>query len=67
MTPVVGPEEDLVPFREAKDEIVNSFESQYLERLLEKNEGNISAAAREAEVDRRHLYRLLKKHDLMDD
>lgn len=67
MTPLVKEDDDLVPFREAKENIVDSFEHQYLERLLEKNDGNISAAAREAEVDRRHLYRLLKKHDLMDD
>ncbi len=66
MTAVVGADDNLIPFREAKESIVDSFEHQYLGRLLEKNGGNISAAAREAEVDRRHLYRLLKKHDLMD-
>jgi transcriptional regulator with GAF, ATPase, and Fis domain len=66
MTPILDGEGTMVAFREAKDTIVADFEKQYLERLVDKNEGNISAAAREAEVDRRHLYRLLKKHDLMD-
>ncbi len=57
----------VVPFRDAKDDLVSEFEKLYLERLLEKNNQNISKSAREAEVDRRHLYRLLKKHDLMQD
>jgi transcriptional regulator with GAF, ATPase, and Fis domain len=55
----------VVPLREAKDQLVSDFERQYLERLLEKHNQNISAAAREAKVDRRHFYRLLKKYDLM--
>lgn len=55
-----------IPFRDAKDALIADFEKTYLTRLIERNEGNISQAAREAEVDRRHLYRLLKKHDLMD-
>ena len=66
MTALFKDDDDLIPFRDAKEDIVDSFERQYLERLLEKNKNNISAAAREAEVDRRHLYRLLKKHNLMD-
>ena len=32
--------------------------------LLDRNGGNVSAAAREAGYDRRHLHRLLKKHGL---
>lgn len=55
-----------IPFRDAKDALIADFEKTYLTRLLIRNENNISQAAREAEVDRRHLYRLLKKHDLMD-
>ena len=63
--PIVGPDGDSVPLREAKDQLVSDFERQYLEHLLEKHQQNISAAAREAQVDRRHFYRLLKKYDLM--
>lgn len=66
MTPLFDADGDLVSFRDAKEAIIDDFERQYLERLLEKNSGNISAAAREASVDRRHLYRLLKKHNLME-
>ncbi len=56
-----------VPFRDAKDALVSAFEEKYLRDLLEHTKENISAAAREADIDRRHLYRLLKKHGLMDD
>jgi transcriptional regulator of acetoin/glycerol metabolism len=39
-------------------------EKDALVELLDKNGGNVSAAAREAGIDRRHLHRLLKKHGL---
>jgi transcriptional regulator with GAF, ATPase, and Fis domain len=63
--PLVAASGDSVPLREAKDQLVSDFERQYLEQLLEKHAQNVSAAAREAKVDRRHFYRLLKKYDLM--
>ncbi len=33
----------------------------YLRSLVERNEGNVAAAAREAQMDRTYLTRLLKK------
>jgi DNA-binding NtrC family response regulator len=39
-------------------------EKDALVELLDRNGGNVSAAAREAGIDRRHLHRLLKKHGL---
>jgi transcriptional regulator of acetoin/glycerol metabolism len=39
-------------------------ERDTLVELLQRHGGNVSAAARAAEVDRRHLHRLLKKHGL---
>jgi DNA-binding NtrC family response regulator len=56
-----------VPFRDAKEALVDAFEERYLTELLEFTEENISQAAREADIDRRHLYRLLKKHGIMQD
>jgi DNA-binding NtrC family response regulator len=52
------------PFKDAKDEIIDAFERQYLTLLLSHSKNNISLAARTAGVDRRHFYRLLKKHGL---
>jgi transcriptional regulator with GAF, ATPase, and Fis domain len=53
-----------LPFKEAKQQFVDGFEREYLERLLEENDWNISQAAREAEIDRKYLGKLLRKHDL---
>ena len=51
-------------FHDAKEEMLTRFEKEYLQDLLRRFGSNISRTAREAGVDRRHFYRLLKKHDL---
>jgi transcriptional regulator with GAF, ATPase, and Fis domain len=48
-----------LPFHEAKDAWVERFERAYLTALLERCEGNVSKAAREAGVDRRHVQRMM--------
>lgn len=53
-----------LPFSEAKQRVIESFERRYLLDLITRHEGNISAAARDAELDRKHLRTLLKKHGL---
>jgi DNA-binding NtrC family response regulator len=52
------------PLKVARDECVRRFERLYLEGLLERHAGNVTAAARAAGVDRVHLYRLLWRHRL---
>jgi two-component system response regulator GlrR len=52
------------PIRAVRDRWVHHIERQYLERLLAAHGGNVSAAARTADVDRVHLHRLLAKHGL---
>ena len=42
----------------------SDFERRYVSWLLERHHGNISAAAREARMDRKHLHDLAKKHGL---
>jgi two-component system, NtrC family, response regulator AtoC len=51
-------------YHEAKERAVEAFERAYLEALLRRHEGNISAAAREADIDRKTVHRLLNKHGL---
>ena len=58
-------ERDL-PFKEAKERLIDGFERDYLKGLLERCEGNISRAAREAGIDRVYLRKLLRKHGLED-
>src|SRR5579859_2278348 len=53
-----------LPYKEAKTELLESFEIQYCKRLLVKNKGNISAAARDAGLHRKHMEELVKKHQL---
>lgn len=52
------------PFKQAKEGLVDSFERAYLERLLARSGHNIAQAAREAGLDRRYFYDLMKKHGL---
>ena len=33
--------------------------------IRDSNQGNISKAAREADMDRKYLHKLLKKHEIM--
>ena len=54
-----------LPFKEAKDKWVESFEKEYLIKLLKTNHLNISKAAKEAEIDRKSIQRLLKKYNLI--
>ncbi|HEY3445407.1 MAG TPA: sigma 54-interacting transcriptional regulator [Myxococcales bacterium] len=53
-----------LPFKEAKERLVGSFERDYLAHLLERCGGNVSKAARHAGIDRVYLHRLLKKHGI---
>jgi DNA-binding NtrC family response regulator len=55
-----------MPFKEAKARVVDDFERRYIEALLDRHHGNLSAAARTAEVDRKHLRELLRKHGLRE-
>lgn len=61
--PVIADESD-VPFKEAKNHLVDHFEKDYIVKLLERNTGNISRAAREAQIERAYLQRLVRKHNL---
>ena len=61
-----GAAELALPFKEAKEKLVDGFEHDYVRGLLERCEGNISRASREAGIDRMYLYKLVKKHGLDD-
>lgn len=48
----------------AKEKLITEFEREYLPRLVSRAQGNMTRAARMAEVDRKTLYRLMDKHGL---
>ena len=53
--------EVLLPYKVAKQRWTDHFDSVYLPALVERCDGNVSKAAREAELDRAYLFRLLKR------
>lgn len=53
-----------IPFKQAKEAVVEAFEKRYLAALLDWAEGNVSRAARKANIDRVYLHRLLRHHGL---
>jgi DNA-binding NtrC family response regulator len=50
-----------LPWKEARERYLESFERSYAQALLARCDGNVSAAAREAGVDRKTFYALLKR------
>jgi transcriptional regulator of acetoin/glycerol metabolism len=67
ITPAAGAgpkiEVDL-PYKTAKGRWVEHFERTYLPALLDRCSGNVSKAAREAQMDRAYLFRLLRRYGL---
>ncbi|HEX2688549.1 MAG TPA: sigma 54-interacting transcriptional regulator [Kofleriaceae bacterium] len=67
-TPAPAPPDELlaegVTFKDAKERWVASFERDYILQLLRRNSGNISHAARAADIDRKYFRKLMKKYDI---
>jgi DNA-binding NtrC family response regulator len=51
-------------YTEMKKKWADSFEREYLMATLSRHSGNVSAAAREARLDRSNFLRLLRRHGL---
>jgi DNA-binding NtrC family response regulator len=51
-------------YRETRAKFDADFERRYVKWLLSRHAGNVSAAAREAKMDRKHLHDMAKKHGL---
>ena len=51
-------------FKDAKERWVATFERDYILQLLRRNNGNISHAARDADIDRKYFRKLMKKYDI---
>ncbi len=50
-----------VPFKHAKQNVISEFEKRYISRLLAQHDGNISAAARAAGIDRMSIHKMLHR------
>ncbi len=51
-------------YRETRAKFESEFERRYVRWLLGRHRGNVSAASREARMDRKHLFELAKKHGI---
>ena len=51
-------------FKDAKEQLLENFEREYISSVLRRCEGNISRAARESGLHRKSIERLVKKYQL---
>ncbi len=51
-------------FKDAKEQLLENFEREYLGQVLKRCDGNISRAARESGLHRKSIERLVKKYQL---
>jgi DNA-binding NtrC family response regulator len=51
-----------VPYKDAKARLVEQFEREYLLRLMQEEDGNLSAASRRAGLARHHLRNLCRRY-----
>jgi len=54
------------PFKVVKQELVQEFELAYISDLLKRHGGNVSQAAKQAEIERAYLQRLVRKYGLRE-
>jgi len=62
----VLPDPDIfsLPFKEAKDRLLEEFQSRYISKVLARHAGNVSQAARESGMKRQYLHRLMRETNL---
>ena len=64
-SPFVAPDDSNAEgYMGLKKKWADQFEREYLTGALARNHGNVSAAAREAKLDRSNFLRLLRRHEL---
>ncbi|HVY44938.1 MAG TPA: sigma 54-interacting transcriptional regulator, partial [Minicystis sp.] len=56
-----------LPYNEAKEKALDAFDRAYVERVMKRASGNVSEAARQAQMDRSNFRRILKKVRAKDD
>ncbi len=54
-----------LPYKDAKDKILEKFEQDYLTFNLKKFKGNVTQTAQQCGIDRRSIHRLISKHNII--
>ncbi len=65
--PVYPTEDSIPPYHDAKSQVLEDFQREYLSRLLEITEGNVSMASRISGMDRKRITSLRNKYFADDD
>jgi Response regulator containing CheY-like receiver, AAA-type ATPase, and DNA-binding domains len=53
-----------LPYKEARKKSLDAFNIKYVMNVLNKNNGNVTNAAKEIEIERQYLQRILKKYNI---
>jgi DNA-binding NtrC family response regulator len=53
-----------LPFKEAKDKLIDQFHAEYISKILSRNAGNVSKAAVSSGLKRQYLHRLMRETNL---
>jgi two-component system, NtrC family, nitrogen regulation response regulator GlnG len=53
-----------LPYKDAKQRLMAQFDDEYVQALMRRNGGNITQAARAANLSRKHVYALLRRVDV---
>jgi len=53
---------DSLSYKDARRSVLEAFELRYVTRLLATTNGNVAAAARQAQMDRTYLIKLVQRH-----
>jgi DNA-binding NtrC family response regulator len=56
--------EDAIGFKAAREQWMDTRSKQYLTALLRRHRGNVSAVAREAQISRKSVYELMRRHEI---
>ncbi|MBI5796736.1 MAG: sigma 54-interacting transcriptional regulator, partial [Planctomycetes bacterium] len=52
------------PYKDARRKALDGFNVKYITNVLNKNSGNVTNAAKESEIERQYLQRMLKRYNI---
>jgi DNA-binding NtrC family response regulator len=55
------------PYATARQHVLDRFERDYVGRALARAGGNVAQAARDCQMERSYLFKLIRRHRLRDD
>ncbi len=61
---IIGDELLLKPYKDARREEIDAFNIKYITNILNRNNGNVTSAARECKIERQYLQRMMKKYNI---